>query len=598
MIIESIDEVQVCQYVLHVCEDRVNEPANSNNNTSDGENQTSSLFPEFERDFPTEAALKEINETFHFIQHHVTESYVRKSRTDAQTKTRENIVTSLHSALPPLPQTRIEANLKLINDMFMHAYDSYLYNGYPAAEVKPISCKPASFKLVQIPGLTLIDSLDTLVILGNYTEFARAVERLRYLNDNVYEVTGLYTTGDGIFSLNHNVSVFETNIRVLGGLLSAHQLAVAFLEGKVLEQDDQTDRQWVYDGFLLKLAQDIGARLLPAFNTPTGIPFGTINLLNGIPEGETPIASLAGAGTLSLEMELLGRLTGNSEFGRAAKLATRALWMRRSPLGLLGKHICSHRGHWTETRSGLGSNSDSFYEYLIKHHILFPEDADFWLQLVEAYSGLHNETRIGEWYGDVDMYSGRSRGPRRVLEALMAFYPGMQVLLGEVTPAARTLNSFFLAREYLGFLPERFQFGAWQVDHGGGSHLLRPEILESAYFLHRSSKGFQHQFRTGPSNDTMPDSSGWLWSGDFSLHLIEKLTRTRCGYSSPRDVSPKTSGKLKAEQSQIDLLDEMPSYFLSETLKYLYLLFDENNILHTDEERDWVFTTEAHPIHH
>jgi len=646
MIIESVEEVQVCQYVLHICKDRQNnDPAISDNDDDDA--KTSSSFPEFDGDFLTESSLKEINETLHYIQHHVTDSYLRKSRADAQGKKRENILTSLQSALPPLPQTRIEANLKLIKDMFIHAYDSYMYHGYPASEVKPITCKPANFNLVKIPGLTLIDSLDTLVILGNYTEFARAVERLRHLNDN----------GDGLFSINHKVSVFETNIRVLGGLLSAHQLATAFIQGKVLEKDvwaedksvlignypkktktsdceereecdtrslnsdcdeistileckheslpktvchNHTYRHWVYDGFLLDLARDIGDRMLPVFNTPTGIPYGTVNLLTGIPEGETPIASLAGAGTLSLEMELLGRLTGNNEYGRVAKLATRALWMRRSPLGLVGKHICSRRGDWTETLSGIGSNSDSFYEYLIKHHILFPEDADFWLQLVDAYGGLHNETRIGEWYGDVDMYRGRMQAgaPRRVLEALMAFYPGMQVLLGEVAPAARTLNSFFLAREYLGFLPERFQFGAWKVDDGGGNHLLRPELLESAYFLHRASKGFQNHFRSGHNTHSMSDSSGWLWSGDFALHLIEKLTRTKCGYGSPRDVSPETSGKLKVGKSQVRLLDEMPSYFLSETLKYLYLLFDDNNILHTDEERDWVFTTEAHPIHH
>jgi len=663
MIIESVVEVRVCQYIVDVCMDRPNEiplaenKIDSSENHNDNDDEASSSFPKHATHLITESGAKEINQTLHYIKNHITGSFVRKSRADAQGKSRENVLTSLHSALPPLPQSRIKANLKLIKDMFIHAYDSYMYHGFPAPEVKPISCAPASFKLVKIPGLTLIDSLDTLVILGNYTEFARAVERLRFLNDNVYEATGIYTTGGGLFNINHNVSVFETNIRVLGGLLSAHQLATAFLEGKVLEQEvwaedksvligvhhrnpgkddckekgetvsgilssncdttstilkckqepspevmchNQTDRHWVYDGFLLELARDIGDRLLPAFNTLTGIPYGTVNLLSGVPKGETPIASLAGGGTLSLEMELLSRLTGNNEYGRAAKLAARAIWMRRSPLGILGKHICTITGQWTETLSGIGSNSDSFYEYMIKHHILFPEDADFWLQLVAAYGGVHNETRVGEWYGDVEMYKGRSQSgaPRRVLEALMAFYPGMQVLLGEVTPAARTLNSFFLVREYLGFLPERFQYDSWKVDHGGGNHLLRPELLESAYFLHRSSKGFQSQFRSRLNNYTASDSSGWVWSGDFALHTIEKLARAECGYGSLRDVSPETSGKLEAKRNQIRLLDEMPSYFLSETLKYLYLLFDDNNILHTDEERDWVFTTEAHPIHH
>eukprot|EP00535_Pseudo-nitzschia_heimii_P003079 CAMPEP_0197193814 /NCGR_PEP_ID=MMETSP1423-20130617/28030_1 /TAXON_ID=476441 /ORGANISM="Pseudo-nitzschia heimii, Strain UNC1101" /LENGTH=1580 /DNA_ID=CAMNT_0042647111 /DNA_START=174 /DNA_END=4916 /DNA_ORIENTATION=- len=654
MIIESIVEVRVCQYMVHICMDHLNDSKFDSSEHNDyGEEEYTSLV-ENESLVITESHAKEINQTLYYIKDKIIGPFVRKS--DAELKSKETLLASLHSALPPLPRSRIQANLKLVKDMFSHAYDNYMYHGFPASEVKPITCAPASFNLVKIPGLTLIDSLDTLVVMGNYTEFARAVERLRFLNDNVYEETGIFTTGGGLFDINHNVSVFETNIRVLGGLLSAHQMASAFLNGKVYGKEvwsedksiligridrnletegcddkeivsgslsndcdttsttlqciqesspeaqcvNQTNSYWVYDGFLLELAQDIGNRLLPAFDTLTGIPYGTVNLMSGIPEGETPIASLAGGGTLSLEMELLSRLTGKNEYGNAAKLATRALWMRRSDLNILGKHICTKRGQWTETLSGIGSNSDSFYEYLIKHHILFPEDSDFWLQLVAAYRGIYNESRVGEWYGDVDMYRGRSQegAPRQVLEALMAFYPGMQVLLGEVTPAARTLNSFFLVREYLGFLPERFQFGHWKVDHGGGNHLLRPELLESAYFLHRSSKGFQNQFRSRKNNGVTFDSSGWVWSGDFALHSIERLTRTECGYGSLRDVSSETSGDLNAERNQVRLLDEMPSYFLSETLKYLYLLFDDKNILHTDDEHDWVFTTEAHPIHY
>ena len=169
---------------------------------------------------------------------------------------------------------------------------------------------------------------------------------------------------------------------------------------------------WSYDGFLLTLAHDIGLRLLPAFSTETGIPYGTVNLLYGIPPDETTVASLAGAGTLTLEMELLSRLTGDPSFGAAARLASRALWTRRSAnLDLLGKHIDVHTGRWTETLSGIGSNSDSYYEYLIKHHTLFPDDgADFWPMFLSIYDGVHQNSREGEWYPDVDMNAGVGRG--------------------------------------------------------------------------------------------------------------------------------------------------------------------------------------------
>ena len=163
-----------------------------------------------------------------------------------------------------------------------------------------------------------------------------------------------------------------------------------------------------------------------AFSTDTGIPYGTVNLLYGVPPGETSVASLAGSGTLSIEMELLSRLTGDERFGQAGRLATRALWARRSSdLDLLGKHIDVQNGKWVETLSGVGSNSDSFYEYLIKHHILFPDDTDYfdtWTMMLSTYNGVFYENRLGDWYGDVEMFGGRRQGTRQIFESLMAFW--------------------------------------------------------------------------------------------------------------------------------------------------------------------------------
>ncbi|CAN0323255.1 unnamed protein product, partial [Ectocarpus sp. 4 AP-2014] len=69
-----------------------------------------------------------------------------------------------------------------------------------------------------------------------------------------------------------------------------------------------------YDGELLVLAEKLGRRLLPAFDTPTGIPYGTVNLKSGVPKGETTISSLAGAGSLTVEFSVLSALTGDGVF--------------------------------------------------------------------------------------------------------------------------------------------------------------------------------------------------------------------------------------------------------------------------------------------
>jgi hypothetical protein len=630
-----------------------------------------------------------------------------------------NAATSNAIGLPNFPPSLKQSNRNVLRNMFYKSYNSYMTHAFPAAELKPMTCQPGTFDLVRLPALTLIDALDTLLVLGDTLEFAKSVERLRHLHQ---EQKSKSSSGNGgLFAVNQNVSVFETNIRVLGGLLSAHQLAVAFLPDKeamdnansnnklpqvylsdvfsqpedpylqppedverrleiymqqqqqhsatqqaeqvptdqgtcpiwenLPEDDDaqppssaesqqndwwdhcgsgvlaledcaatstkinkalnqtaffqkrallqqQSRPQWQYDGFLLELALDMGNRLLPAFDTQTGIPYGTVNLLHGVPRGETTIASLAGGGTLSLEMELLSRLTGDLRFGQAAKLAIRALWMRKSNLHLVGKHIDIHSGRWTETLSGIGSNSDSFLEYLLKHYLLFPEEEDFWLMLQSAYSGIFHDSRLGEWYLDVDMKIGKRHFPKghmkKVFESLMAFYPGMQTLLGEMVPAARSMNSFFMVREYLGFLPERFNYAGWKVDGGVSSgaakYLLRPELLESSYFMHRATKR---------ESSEMESSSSWLWASDFALHHLERLTRAKCGYASVRGLNPMT-GNLNAYQKpdQVKLFNEMPSFFLSETIKYLYLTFDDDNILHMDKDREWIFTTEAHPIHY
>lgn len=238
--------------------------------------------------------------------------------------------------------------------------------------------------------------------------------------------------------------------------------------------------------------------------------------------------------------------------------------------------------------------------------------------LQASHSGVHNHSRMGEWYVDVDMNQGVHQGhSRRVLESLMAFWPGLQVLLGELAPASHVLNSMLLVREWLGFLPERFHFVQWRVDagRGAGKHPLRPELLESCYFMHRASKDVISAHRSKGSNAervenaapasepksaaSQHSSSGWLWAADFALRKLENVSRTECGYAGLNDLSPETTGSVNGSKPEHHhLMDEMPSFFLSETLKYLYLIFDEDNFLHHDDDREWVFTTEAHPIHY
>ncbi|RHZ23257.1 hypothetical protein DYB37_001309 [Aphanomyces astaci] len=431
--------------------------------------------------------------------------------------------------------------------MFYHAYDSYMTHAFPLDNLKPITCQGESFELGKIPMLTLIDTLDTLVVFGDKDEFRRAV--------------ALVTT-HATFDLDTEVSVFETTIRVLGGLLSAHLFAV----DPTLQLYSNTSEP-AYSGGLLALAADLGDRLLPAFVTPTGIPFGTVNLRRGVPKGETSVASTAGAGSLSIEFTMLSILTKNPIYAQAARQAVRGLFFRRSALGLVGKHIDTATGEWTETSSGPGSNSDSFYEYLLKMYVLYG-DSEALDMFEPVYSAVMEHNKHGDWYTDVSMWDGCLSNQHHqsfIFDNLVAFWPGMQSLLGDFASSTRSLNAFYQVWQQYSFLPEQFDVGRWRPKkQTRNGYPLRPELLESTYYVHVAT------------ND-----SSWLTAGALAVQSLERYAKTTCGYAAISDVETRT------------VEDTMPSYFLSETCKYLYLLFDETNFL---RKANYVFTTEAHPF--
>ena len=442
----------------------------------------------------------------------------------------------------------IRLALKRTREMFYRGYDAYMTHALPDAELRPLSCTGGNFDLVKVPMVTLIDTLDTLVIMGDYEEFRRAVW---LVGRNIHD-----------FDIDVNISVFETTIRVLGGLLSAHMMAIDPKLG-IYGGGGSIKVPEPYDGRLLELAKDLGIRMLPAFDTITGIPYGTVNLRLGVPKGETEIASTAGAGTLLIEFEVLSRLTGDKSFGDAAMKATKALYDRRSSIGLLGKHIHTRTGKWFESVSGIGSNSDSFYEYLLKSYLLF-RDNSLYGMFVETYHAVKEHVQHGDWFSDVDMFSGKSRRHRS--EMLQAFWPGIEAILGLCSSSAQLLNAFYAIWNDMGLYPEEFDYVQWKPGKvpNEALYLLRPELIESTYHHYRVTK-----------------DKSWIGAGIKFLSAVDSTTRTNCGHASVKNIA---TG---------ELVDSMPSFFLSETCKYLYLLFDSNSFIH---DRAYIFSTEAHPF--
>ncbi|OAD65804.1 glycoside hydrolase family 47 protein [Phycomyces blakesleeanus NRRL 1555(-)] len=414
--------------------------------------------------------------------------------------------------------------------MFNHGWHNYLEHAYPADELNPVQCNgrgsdksdPTNININDVLGdysLTLVDTLDTLAIMGTQDQFEEAV---RLVLEQVS------------FDKDSKVQVFELNIRALGGLLSAHVFASDPSFGHSIKG---------YNGGLLNLAEDLANRLLPAFqSSKTGIPYPRVNLRYGVPRTETVETCTAGAGSLVLEFGVLSRLTGNPYYESVAKRALKAIWDRRSPLDLLGNVINIQTGQWIHTASSTGAGIDSFFEYVLKAYVLFGE-TEYLNMFEDAYGAIlqHIRDPSGYIYRNVHMSSGTLMATW--IDSLSAFMPGLQVLHGDLESAIKGHLIFYNIWKRYHALPERFDYYQKTVDIA--FYPLRPEFVESTYHLYRATR-----------------DPFYLQVGEMIIEDLNNRTRLACGFANIGDVR---TGRLE---------DRMESFVLSETLKYLYLLFD------------------------
>ncbi|KAI6195072.1 Alpha-1,2-Mannosidase [Aphelenchoides besseyi] len=436
------------------------------------------------------------------------------------------------------------------HEMFMHAYRGYMSHAFPADELMPISCQPRIRGITPSRGdvddslgnfsLTLVDSLDTLVVVGEYEEFERAVHAV------VQRVK---------FDADFVVSVFETNIRMVGGLISGHLLSR-------LVKEKLPDRLQWYDDQLLKMAADIADRLLPAFNTTSGLPYSRINLKHGLTDDlkAQPDTCTACAGTIILEWAALSRLSGNPIYEQKARKAMDFLWNQRNHgSNLMGTVLNVHTGDWIRRDASVGAGIDSYLEYTLKAYILLGEP-EYLQRFNQHYNAIMRYLNKGPLFIDVHMHRPLVAS-RSYMDSLLAFWPGLQVLKGDLKGAMEIHEMLLNVIKKHGFLPEAFTH---DLQIHWPQHLLRPEFLESTWLLYRATK-----------------DPHYLEVAAQVMESINEHCRTRCGFSAIKDIRT------------MSMLDEMESFLLAETFKYLYLIFAEPNELLLDTD-NYVLTTEAH----
>ncbi|XP_016346737.1 endoplasmic reticulum mannosyl-oligosaccharide 1,2-alpha-mannosidase-like [Sinocyclocheilus anshuiensis] len=444
---------------------------------------------------------------------------------------------------------RVEA----VREAFRHAWNGYKAFAWGHDELKPLSKTHGEWFGL---GLTLIDALDTMWILGLKDEFAEARK---------------WVETELLFSKNVDVNLFESTIRILGGLLSTYHLTG--------------------DTLFLDKAQDIGSRLMPAFKTPSKIPYSDVNIGKGTahPPRWTTDSTVAEVTSIQLEFRELSRLTKDPQYQNAVEEVTRQVHRLEGKRdGLVPMFINTNSGKFTRRGAfTLGARADSYYEYLLKQWLQGgkkeTELLEDYLQAIEGVrKNLLRQTSPSKLTFVGELSNGRLN-PK--MDHLVCFLPGTLALgahnglpadhMELALQLMETCHQMYAQME-TGLSPEIAHFNLQSnngrdidVKPADRHNLLRPETVESLFYMYRFTK----------------DSKYRDWGWDI-LQSFNKYTRVPSGgYTSIGNVRDPLNPAPR---------DKMESFFLGETLKYLFLLFsDDNELISLDK---YVFNTEAHPL--
>ncbi|XP_040897421.1 endoplasmic reticulum mannosyl-oligosaccharide 1,2-alpha-mannosidase-like isoform X2 [Toxotes jaculatrix] len=447
------------------------------------------------------------------------------------------------------PARRLEA----VQEAFRHAWKGYKDFAWGHDELRPISKSYSEWFGL---GLTLIDALDTMWILGLKEEFEEA---------KAWVATEL------TFNKNVDVNLFESTIRILGGLLSTYHLTG--------------------DTLFLDKAKDIGSRLMPAFNTPSKIPYSDVNIGKGTahPPRWTSDSTVAEVTSIQLEFRELSRLTQEPQYQAVVAEVMNQIHKLDGKLdGLVPMFINTNNGQFTHQGIyTLGARADSYYEYLLKQWIQGGKKEsqllEDYLQAIEGVKKNLLQKSSPNGFTFVGELSHGQFSPK--MDHLVCFLPGTLALgahnglpadhMDLAKQLMETCYQMYLQME-TGLSPEIVHFNMHQgsirdidVKLADRHNLLRPETVESLFYLYRFTKDHKYQ--------------DWGWE---ILQNFDKYTKVSSGgYTSINNVR---------DPDYPSPRDKMESFFLGETLKYLYLLFSgDPNLISLDQ---YVFNTEAHPL--
>ncbi|KAM0262299.1 hypothetical protein ACHAQJ_001768 [Trichoderma viride] len=436
-------------------------------------------------------------------------------------------------------------------------------------------------------GSSAIDGLDTAILMGDADIVNTILQRVPQINFTTTAVA------------NQSISVFETNIRYIGGMLASYDLLKGPFSSLVKNQTLINN--------LLTQSESLANSLKVSFNTPSGVPDPTVFFNPTYQNSGASSNNVAEIGTLVLEWTHLSDLTGNPLY---AQLAQKGESYLLSPTGspeawpgLVGTFVGTADGEFQDSNGSWSALSDSFYEYLIKMYLYdptaFAKYKDRWVLAADstiAHLASHPTTRQDLTF--LSQYSGQTTSPQ---SGHLASFAGGNfilagILLGEqkyIDFGLQITDSYFATYNQTasGIGPEGFQW----VDSANSSsslppssdagfystagfwvttpyYILRPETLESIYYSYRITGDSKYQ--------------DIAWE---AFNSITKACRAGSAYSSINDVTQANGGGAS---------DDMESFWFAEVLKYAYLIFAEESDVQLQPKggNKFVFNTEAHPM--
>ncbi|GAB7324240.1 hypothetical protein MBLNU13_g07593t1 [Cladosporium sp. NU13] len=474
------------------------------------------------------------------------------------------------------PKKRAEA----VKAAFQTAWDGYYKYAFPNDELLPVSNSFSNSRNGW--GASAIDALSTALVMGN-------AEVVKQIVDYVPDIDWSVSADD------QPVSLFETTIRYVAGLLSGYDL----LKGP---RSDLCDDASKVDA-LLEQAVNLANNMSYAFDTPSGIPYNNLIFSDRSNDGSTT-NGLATAGTLVLEWTHLSDLTGNDTYGAITQKAESYLLNPQPAMsepwpGLVGTNIDISDGRFVDAAGGWNGGDDSFYEYLIKMYVYdtsrFSEYKDRWVLAADStieHLASHPSSRP-----DLTYLAAFNHTSLILTSGHLACFDGGNFILGGLVLEEQKYIDFGLElvascentynQTLTGIGPDGFGWDASKVPENqtefyeragfyitSGYYVLRPEVLESFYYAYRATGDRKYQ--------------DWSFAG-FSN--IAKYTRVGSGYSSITDVNAPNGGGFTNFQE---------SFFFAEVLKYAYLIHADQDaefqVAGPGGKNTWVFNTEAHPV--